>query len=602
MSEAKWIVKSSGRILGPMTMDDIVEAMRAKTFSVLDEIREPQMRWTFLREHPMLMQVVRQIRDEQSSGIENTQSTFVTSGRTITSSVTERIVEEHELTPNPTSGQAPMKSIAAVEKTVPASASGAKSFGVLTDAKVQQKIQRQTSQWKYIVYSLGALALVGAGVYLKMQAGPGMSNVAAVEKYKFAVDRAKRADFALGLKTVQEIENARGLSAEEKLLKAKLLLSQDPGNPIELKNTVDSLTAVGQNAIPVPLELLNGLVQAKFENYPEAIKFFEQALAKDRDSEVAILNLAVAQTKARQYSRAYKTLDGEKISENVGFFQLLKGLIALTWEDEAGSQTILESAYDEISDFTRGMEPRARSLRTGGFNSEPAPQKQKSLRSDFGRELRFERMLVRSLLARRLNRPDDYKSHLLSLLQTSPFESTKYMRSPLLTWAAFDWKSVIRPLCDRYFRNDEDSLVQGAYALCLAPTDLGRAQTVVVEASNKMPGNGYLEGSRFVILNQAGRKNEVEAGVRKYALTDNSLILWSRAVMMEEKRDWIAAEKAWLDYKRYDSGEPRMYYGLALAADGLTKKSDFDLAVATGYRYAPNYYPLMDWGPMREEY
>lgn len=637
MSEAKWIVKSSGRIIGPMTIENIVEAMRAKTFSVLDEVREPQTRWTFLREHPLLMPVVRQIRDEQSSGMENTQSTFVTSGRTVTSSVTERIMEEAELTPNPTTPAQPqMKSIAAVEKNVAPSASGAKSFGVLTDQKVQQQLQKQTSQWRNVLYGLGALALVGAGVYYKMQAGSGMSNVVAAEKVKFATDRAKRGDFALAIRTVQEIETAKGLSPEEKLLKAKLLLSQEPGNPIELKKTVDELTQEGVGGADVSVEMLQGLVQTKLDNYPDAVRHFEAVVAKNPHDEKGLLNLAAAAWKGRMLAKASKLMsdhDAEKskpsensgrerssglIQQNVAYFQLLRGLIALGFGAEKGGELVQQSAYAELENFTRGMQPLSRSLRSNksldeyardagdtglarGADSSCLKSITGEANVDCGRELRFERMLVRSLLARRLGKTDEYMNHLKELVQTSPFESARYMKTPLLFWGAFEWRSAIRPLCNQ-LGNRSDSLVQAAYALCIAPTDGVGALTEINAAMAKSPGVNLVTGARFMIYLENKRLNEVGDAALKYTFQDELSILWVKAMVQEQRNDWPGAERTWQDYIAIDRGEPRAYYGLALAANGLSKMALQEKAVNQGYRFASNYAPLMEFREMDEKY
>lgn len=605
-----------------MTIESIVEAMRAKSFSVLDEVREPQTRWTFLREHPLLMPVVRQIRDEQSSGMENTQSTFVTSGRTVTSSVTERIFEEAELTPKPTENAAPqMKSIAAVEKNVAPSASGAKSFGVLTDQKVQQQLQKQTSQWKYILYGFAAVAVVGAGVYFKMQAGTGMSSVVAAEKVKFATDRAKRGDFALALRTVQEIEVAKGLSPEEKLLKAKLLLSQEPGNPIELKTTVDQLVAGGFRDAAVSAELLQGLVHTKLDNFGEAVRYFEEALAKNPRDEKALLNLAAAAWRSRGFAKAYKHLDRERVKEHIAFYQLLRGLVALTWENEEGRAQIQQNTYAELSEFTRGMQPRSRTLRSNKSleeyareaSAEDAERAGRSLDSrcvksprgdsnvDCGRELRFERMLVRALLAQRLGRTDEYMNQLKELVQTSPFESAKYMKAPLLYWGAFDWRTSIRPLCN-LLNNRSDPLVQTAYALCIAPTDGVGALTEINAATSKAPGVNLITGARFMIFLENKRTAEIADAALKYTFQDELSILWVKAIVQEQRNDWSGAERTWQDYLAIDRGEPRAYYGLALAANGLSKLEPQEKAVTQGYRFASNYAPLMDFREMDEKY
>lgn len=595
-----------------MTMEEIVEAMRAKTFSVLDEIRAPHMRWTFLREHPLLMQIVRQIRDEQASGVENTQSTFVTSGRTITSSVTERIVEESELTPDPSSGDnSSMKSISATEKNV-ANISGSKSFGVLTDHKVQQQLQQQTSQWKYLVYAAGGVALTLAVIFWKMQGGAGMSSARAAELGQFAQQQANRGEYDVALRAISEIELARGLTSEDRIFKTKLLLASDNGNPIELTRSIESLASVDPQILPMSLDVFMGLSASRLNNYSQAITHLNSAYAQKPVTENSMLNLSAAYYMSKNLAKAFQILDRDRVREHLPYYQVLKGLIALRWPDGPGLQQILESAYNDIKDFHRGFGPRTDDLRSRGSGNEAMANaaaaslnaipdeklQQDTLKAgnvlDYGRELRFERMLIRAMLAYRLKEMDNYRKDLMALVQTNPLETKKYMASPFLDWQILDWSRGLRSHCENYFKSQpDDALARGAWALCLAAAgDLIGARNVSDLARRQYAGNGYIVGIDSLMLLTQGREQEASGAVKMYAVTHQLLIHWVRAETCEKMRDWVCSEQAWRSYAQIDAAEPRAFLGMAVAASNLTREADVNSNLVTAARFGPRYTPI----------
>ena len=49
--EKKWIIKSENQILGPYNFDQIVDLIRKGQISLIDEIRDPETRWLYIREN-----------------------------------------------------------------------------------------------------------------------------------------------------------------------------------------------------------------------------------------------------------------------------------------------------------------------------------------------------------------------------------------------------------------------------------------------------------------------------------------------------------------------------------------------------------------------
>lgn len=63
-SETKWLVKSENKVLGPFSYDQVNDLIRKKQLSLIDEIRDPENRWLYIRENPEFKDIVEEIRKE----------------------------------------------------------------------------------------------------------------------------------------------------------------------------------------------------------------------------------------------------------------------------------------------------------------------------------------------------------------------------------------------------------------------------------------------------------------------------------------------------------------------------------------------------------
>jgi hypothetical protein len=72
--EIPWLVKSSGRILGPYPISKIVELLRSREISVLDEVSAPSRRWQTIQYHPTYKDIVDDLRRANVS--DKTEVTF----------------------------------------------------------------------------------------------------------------------------------------------------------------------------------------------------------------------------------------------------------------------------------------------------------------------------------------------------------------------------------------------------------------------------------------------------------------------------------------------------------------------------------------------
>lgn len=565
MSEAKWLVKSSGKILGPWTLDEIADQIRARQYSIFDEVREPRTRWMIMREHPHLAQVVRQIRDEHANVMEMTQSTFVTGGKTVTSSVTERVLEENTVTPSP---EGAFQDVEGHDRTVSSGLFGGKTFGTLGDQNVQSRLQRARSQWMLAVYALGLCFVLGAVAVWKNQRPSKISTEQADEYFRLAADLASRGDYGHSFEAIEKIEASRPLTAQESLLKIKLLLANEQSSAVDLARAIEGLGKEGAN-LSVNPELLKGLTQGRLGRYEIAVQHFQKVLQKSPQSEEGILNLAAASYMMKDYQKAYTLLRTPRYGRSRSFYHMLKGLTALKLEDKAKSQVVDEfKNFDSPDDRDRNREA--------------------------SHEYFFERTLIMASLTRALGltkQSDDWRK---KLSQINPFETKMYLKTPLLDWQVFDWKTLLGH-CEAMKNGVPDTgTIQTVWALCLAASgDLVNSLNVIDSALRQHPGDGTVLAASVLLLFNAGRKTEAERTTGMYPVSDRILMTWVRGAICEEKSDNNCAERAWEQLRGLDSNEPRAYYGLARASKDLGNDTQYISISNAGMKVGPSYKPLL---------
>ncbi len=86
---ASWLVKSSGRIIGPFPTDRIAELLRSREISVLDEVSRPMRRWQTIQYHDEFKEIVDSMRKANLS--ERTEATWTPTG--VTSNLTQTLTD-----------------------------------------------------------------------------------------------------------------------------------------------------------------------------------------------------------------------------------------------------------------------------------------------------------------------------------------------------------------------------------------------------------------------------------------------------------------------------------------------------------------------------
>lgn len=65
--QKQWIVKSSGKVIGPFSQDEVSQLIRDRKVSIIDEVKDPNNRWKYIREHPIFLDIVRSMKESKPS-------------------------------------------------------------------------------------------------------------------------------------------------------------------------------------------------------------------------------------------------------------------------------------------------------------------------------------------------------------------------------------------------------------------------------------------------------------------------------------------------------------------------------------------------------
>lgn len=72
--DRKWMIKSENRILGPYSYDQIEDLLKKRQISLIDEVRDTDTRWMYVRESEPLKMIVDEIREQLANTDDHTKT------------------------------------------------------------------------------------------------------------------------------------------------------------------------------------------------------------------------------------------------------------------------------------------------------------------------------------------------------------------------------------------------------------------------------------------------------------------------------------------------------------------------------------------------
>lgn len=450
--EKKWLIKSESKILGPYSFDQIIELLRKKQISIIDEIRDPETRWLYVRENKDFKNVVEEIRKELDSKQESTK-TFQNTSSTQTNAVPKDTVTNasisftsDDLIPKPkaenienedTNTNFEAKELEVVRETFTAPVEPApviklekaKIYGVETDAVVQQKISNYTTRLRIGLALLLVVVSASVGGYIYYQKQSVLKHeeelMSKVTQYKYRGLYKKAAEAYAALPP----ESKKAVLP--KILDIYPVLESSGAVTMEqVYELDDNINLSGQQ---------NSLIQTikfwqavKAKNFGLANDALVTAFQKDSASQVVKENQAWLSLQNKDYKSAYKSFkalgDG-----GVGRHLIGRFLCVININDGDETVAIQKELLSDIDKYTL-------------------------VKFDLKKEL----LLAQMYLALKINDEGLFRLTLNQFFLTVPLLSEFFYRPPLLFPDVATWKDleIVRPLIVNKLSGDEAILFE----------------------------------------------------------------------------------------------------------------------------------------------
>lgn len=525
-SEKKWLIKSENRIMGPYGFDEVLDLLRKRQISIIDEVRDPETRWLYVRENPEFKNVVEEIRKEIDAKQESTktlQNTSVTGtqapnmGNTMTSTsninpnttgniALDEILQKtktdlpanfDESMPSPRDIEVVNETVfARAEKASPRSTEKAKIYGVQSDAAVQKKMNNFSSQLKWTLIVLVISVCGGYGSYYYYQQ---KHEVRKEEDLAIQVTRLKQA--GLYEKSAEKFYNLPEATRSEilpKILDIFPVLQKAGNLTFEQVRSLKSFASFSSDQ-RLQVLLIQFWLAQKDQNYGVAQEFIVKALgispsdplSKENDAWLA-LKRAKTSDAYGEFSDLYKNSQKESKTEGRYLYGRVAAYAAMT---EAERAPLSRELLIDLDRYT-----------TTYYN------------------LRKELLLAQIYLALQLNDVETYKFSLEKFFNTPTQLSQYFLKPALLMSNAYRWEEFASFKAAVSSRLTGDELILFDFHNHLELGHLAEATQYLSVNEAKVLNPQIKEQMHLLLLTEQGNTRDAVALVKAKGLNMTSVL------------------------------------------------------------------------------
>lgn len=508
--EPLWIVKTSGRVIGPLTQSKVKQLLLSKEIVPLDEACKPRRRWQYLRDLKEYTEVLEELRVQQIRASSDNTQTSRMQGDELTASVTANLgynatdeltgdvepinfevtqdIPISDLGDMDEDGDSSDSSFRDVTSTGTTEA-GSKAEKYVSSDDAQKSVKSFSYQiWKFtiVIVLITAGFLLSNQFLLKPQKEKSTSRDALttaealyfVGKYR---DALKYYDVALG----------HGVENKEPYVRYGTLLIQLDRDTVKGKRILSEALEFDQRN---KVYVLAGLGLANILNgeYIFAKKNFEEVLELEPNQTAAIINLGWLLLREGNLDAAIKYFGSAIIKrsgeiDNSAYIYLSKALIS-KWVNSGNIKNLME-AKNNLLTIVDG-------------------------KTDY----RQEGLFLLTYIYSQLKETENYFRTIESLLDTDP-ELTENHAHDLfvyhdgISWAAF------APLCEEIYKKQKgDATAVALSGYCaLKGNQLKRADERFVELANKRTQNPLLLAHHAYYYQKTGNDNHAAVTLGKAA-------------------------------------------------------------------------------------
>lgn len=565
-----WIIKSSTRILGPFNLLEVTELLKNKHISIIDEIRQPSGRWSYIRENKMFLEVVRNIREEIDATSENTM-THSLAHNTITKT-SEPVMLSDELTPTPTPTPRDMpqlKDVTATETSLPRNVGlrgSAKSYGASDDRRVQGEFARKSNFWRWAVLGIAGVAAVVVAVTFTQKEKT--KNSGFDDLMRQALRYKSLGIYDRSLKAYQKATALGEPDYDAQLQMAPVLISEDRqtlvGRRIYEKSFADPKQSRTQT---IEAYLGIALTYMMDGDLKQAEDTLQKALGYEPSNVSALVNMAIIEFKKGNYAAALK-----------GFEEIYRknGSTPLALLGRAMSSAELAKQSNDWSAIPKLIEDLKAAIAKSGY-------------------LRQELSLFLSYMQAELKDKDGLAQGITLFLNEMPGQVTLYTHPLFMDWRFSQWDYLEKYCGEVYQKQTPTPQLKAFRAVCLMEINRDvEAQKLLKEAMAEAPTDAYVLLTQASYLRKMNMLPEASTILRVPSLQALPLRDHISGDICIATQDLNCAQAAYTALYNKDQRDVEALYGLAWV---MFKKKERALAydyTRAGLQAEPNYLPLLE--------
>lgn len=574
-SEKKWLIKSAGLILGPFSIDDVIQHLKDQKISPTDEIRSPEGRWSFVREHRQLIEVIQFLKEQRKSSKEDTElinsatvtvTNTATNNGNLTSSITPEIFTAPKNDTLPDLTAHAMEVLEAARTRVEAAASAAPVYAFRSDQKIRNSLskgRRRTAQVAWIIFAVVLLGVLGFQL-VKQKDSP---KALGFEDYlRLAKSNKKVGQLDKALEFYRKAEAIRPLLPSNRLQMISLMMLVDNQNVQARQYLEQILPNDGDPGLKEEVEGYLALSYLREGQLDEAQRRYQILAQKNRKKESAKMNLMEISIIKGQFETAYENLT-----------ELLK----------AGFQEDTLTYYRTLALYRSP---------SSAINDEKLSASLLDLRRYLTKtqDFKMETLMLIAAIQTKLGNTLDVGLTMKEILNMNPDLTRDHIHEDLIHREILEWK-YLGEICDITLKNFPVSAYpMGLQALCsYQRSDMKLAMEQIEKARSQFSTEPILYGLQSFLLAKTGRNSEA-AAIWKLSRADESdllILVHARACM--DQKDWACAETQWKKLLTKQNNSIEALHGLAKISMEQGKKDQALDFIQQGLLVSKNYRPLV---------
>lgn len=565
--DAVWLIKSSGRIMGPYTKDQVTESLRTREFVMMDEASLPGKRWKSIREQQEFSKVLEEIRLQSLKDPAHDSFTGSTTSIGVFSEDPEATPTQEipSLAARDSRAEVVITDITEKSTVLPRNHAGAGAYGLASDARVQQQVNKKI---RYLWMGCLFVVIVALVAVVLKQNRQIQQNQVVVKD-----------EFAEGMKAMEIGDMNVALE------KFKNVYAQDPNNTNldvylgVLLIQLEGQTVLGRRLLTRSLENQSqfkkqawtgiGLANLVDGEWGAAEEAFKKALTEDALFFPALINLGVVAAQKRNWVQAKNYIQSaldKGAEEGIAYLILAEIYIAM-WKNSGNKSDLLE-AQRLLQDY----------VRTG---------------SDYNQEAQ----LILSYVEVQQGAKTRAESRINQLLDLDPEMTNEHRHNLFISPANVGWNKLLK-YCEQVREGlDRSARTTAFIGYCqLKAGNKSQAKGTLDGAVAQAPRDSLIQSIYSYVLQSNGLKEQASVVVGK-ALELNSKTEWLLPLILqgrfcEKNKDWECAKNNWTTVLGNHNSQLTAIAGMGQVQFHEKKITEAKEMLTKGLTLSPEYIPL----------